>query len=67
MPEPSRIELVCPLCKGKFTESLAGLKRDPALACPMCGTFLGKAALTKAIKDARGLLRLRRLLGDMNI
>jgi uncharacterized protein YbaR (Trm112 family) len=67
MPEPSRIELVCPLCRGKFTESLTGLKRDPALACPMCGTFLGKVALTKAIKDAQELLRLRLLLSDMNI
>ena len=62
MPEPSRIELVCPLCKGKFTELLAGVKRESALACPMCGTLLGKVALTKAIKDAQMRLRLRRLL-----
>jgi hypothetical protein len=62
MPGSSRIELVCPLCKGKFTEPLAEVKRAPALVCPMCGTLLGKVALTKAINDAQRLLRLRRLL-----
>lgn len=67
MPEPSRIELTCPLCKGKFTESLGRLVRDPAVACPMCGTFLGEAALTKAIKDARQLLHMRRFLGGRKI
>jgi hypothetical protein len=67
MSEPYRLELVCPLCKGKFTESIAGLKCDPALVCPMCGTLMGKAALAKAIKDARELVRLKRLLGEMSI
>ena len=67
MPEPSRIELICPCCKGKFTESLGGLERDPALACPLCGTFLGKVALTKAIKDAPQLLHLKRFLGGRNV
>ena len=62
MPEPYRIELVCSLCRGKFTESLAGLKRDPVLVCPLCGTLWGKAALTTAIKDAQERLRLRALL-----
>ncbi len=62
MPEPSRIELVCPLCKGKFTDSLAEVKREPTLVCPICGTLLDKVALTKAIRDAQGRLRLRLLL-----
>ena len=64
--EPRRIELVCPCCKGKFTESAIGLKHDPALVCPLCGAFFGKTALAKAIQEARELLRLRRLLGDMS-
>ncbi len=62
------IELPCPHCAHKFSETVGKLKTNPALACPSCGqAFQVEAAqfASEIAKVEQALAKLQRTLGRL--
>lgn len=65
--DSSRIELTCPNCSRKFSETVAKLKTNPKVPCPGCGAEIQITGnLGSAVKEVdKSVADLRRALGRL--